>query len=59
MCLAHKRAPAPAAQLTSMFRDLRVFYWNIHGWKSKCIENKLEDVDFIEHIQDYEIICLS
>ena len=60
MCLGNKRAPSPvSSHPPAKFRDVRVSYWNIHGWKSKIIENKLVDPDFLKHIGNSEILCLS
>ena len=40
-------------------KSLKVCYWNIHGWSSKIIGNKLEDSDFLEKIANCDIVALS
>ena len=34
-------------------------YWNIHGWKSKIIGNKLLDPEFLEKFSSCDIVALS
>ena len=38
---------------------LNICYWNIHGWTSKLIGNKLYDPEFLNKISDCDILCLS
>ena len=38
---------------------LKICYWNIHGWSSKIIGNKLADSEFLEKISDCDIVALS
>ena len=40
-------------------RSFKVCYWNIHGWSSKIIGNKLVDSDFLEKIANCDIVALS
>ena len=58
MCLAYKLTPILSHPPVKA-RDISVSYWNIHGWKSKIVANKLVDPDFLEHIKKCEILCLS
>ena len=34
-------------------------YWNIHGYKSRMVGNKLNDPEFLEIIADRDIIGLG
>ena len=38
---------------------LKICYWNIHGWSSKIIGNKLADSEFSENNSDCGIVALS
>ena len=38
---------------------LKIAYWNIHGIKSKVLENKLHDAEFLKKILDSDIVGLS
>ena len=38
---------------------LKICYWNIHGWSSKVIGNKLNDPEFLGKISNYDIVALS
>ena len=38
---------------------LQFCYWNIHGWTSKIVGNKLIDSEFLEKIENYDIVALS
>ena len=38
---------------------LQLCYWNIHGWSSKIIGNKLIDHEFLEKISSFDIVALS
>ena len=38
---------------------LKMCYWNIHGWSSKIIGNKLCDEEFLNKIIDYDIVALA
>ena len=40
-------------------KTLKSCYWNIHGWSSKIIENKLTDPEFIQKISMCDIVGLS
>ena len=42
-----------------MYNRLKICYWNIHGWSSKIIGNKLADSEFLEKISDCDIVALS
>ena len=42
-----------------MYKRLKICYWNIHGWSSKIIGNKLADSEFLEKISDCDIVALS
>ena len=39
--------------------SLKLCYWNIHGWTSKIIGNKLTDPEFIGKIDNSDIVALS
>ena len=39
--------------------SLKVCYWNIHGWTSKAIGNKLSDPEFLEKVSMCDIVGLS
>ena len=38
---------------------LKICYWNIHGWSSKIVGNKLVDREFLEKIKKFDIVALS
>ena len=38
---------------------IRCMYWNIHGVKSKIVENKLLNQDFLDVVSQYDIIGLG
>ena len=38
---------------------LKICYWNIHGWSSSIIGNKLADTEFLGKISDCDIVALS
>ena len=38
---------------------LKFCYWNIHGWNSKIIGNKLIDKEFLEKVSKYDIVALA
>ena len=38
---------------------LKICYWNIHGTKSKSIQNKLCDTEFLENLANSDIVALS
>ena len=38
---------------------LKIGYWNIHGWKSKIVGNKLVDPEFLQKISNFDIVALS
>ena len=38
---------------------LRICYWNIHGWSSKLVGNKLMDSEFLKKISDCDIVTLA
>ena len=38
---------------------LKSCYWNIHGWTSKVIGNKLTNSDFLSNINECDLVCLS
>ena len=38
---------------------LQLCYWNIHGWSSKVIGNKLIDPEFLEKKSKFDIVALS
>ena len=38
---------------------LKICYWNIHGWSSTIIGNKLADTEFLGKISDCDIVALS
>ena len=38
---------------------IQVSAWNIHGYKSKIIGNKMNDVEFLGEIKDDDIVALS
>ena len=40
-------------------RSLKRCYWNIHGWNSKTIGNKLIDPEFLQTISKSDIVGLS
>ena len=39
--------------------NLKFSYWNINGWKSRTIGNKLIDNDFLREMQHSDIISLG
>ena len=39
--------------------SLKLCYWNIHGWSSKIIGNKLCDKEFLDKILNYDIVALA
>ena len=39
-------------------REIKISSWNIHGYKSKYIGNKLNDSDFLKEIKDDVIVGL-
>jgi exonuclease III len=39
--------------------SLKLCYWNIHGWSSKIIGNKLCDKEFLGKILNYDIVALA
>ena len=38
---------------------IRMCYWNIHGWSSKLIGDKLNDDEFLGEILSYDIVALA
>ena len=44
---------------SSQIKCLKICYWNIHGWTSKIIGNKLLDSEFLEKICNCDIVALS
>ena len=52
MCRSN-RVPHPQV------KSLKLGYWNIHGWSSKIIGNKLTDLEFLQKISKCDIIGLS
>ena len=38
---------------------LTICYWNIHGWRSKIIGNKLVDPEFLQKISKFDIVALA
>ena len=38
---------------------LQLCYWNIHGWSSKIMGNKLIDPEFLENVSKFDIVALS
>ena len=38
---------------------LKCCYWNIHGWSSKELGNKLTDHEFLSKISHCDVVCLS
>ena len=38
---------------------LQLCYWNIHGWSSKIMGNKLIDPEFLEKVSKFDIVALS
>ena len=38
---------------------LTVCYWNIHGWRSKIVGNKLVDPEFLQKISKFDIVSLA
>ena len=49
MCLFREETPA----------FLKICYWNIHGWTSKIVGNKLIDPEFLQKISKFDIVALS
>ena len=39
--------------------SIKIGYWNIHGWSSRMIGNKLVDPEFLEKISSCDIVALS
>ena len=39
--------------------SIKIGYWNIHGWSSRMIGNKLLDPEFLEKISSCDIVALS
>lgn len=39
--------------------NLNISFWNINGYKSRIVENKLTDPDFVMEIQKSDIITLG
>ena len=39
--------------------EIKICYWNIHGAKSEMIKNKLLDTEFIEKLENSDIVALS
>ena len=40
-------------------KNLKIAYWNIHGVKSKVIEDKLSDREFLNKISKRDILGLA
>ena len=40
-------------------KSLKISYWNIHGVKSKIINDKLSDEDFLNKLSKSDIVGLS
>ena len=60
MCYAKTQCAVPTfSHSTFKANSFNVTYWNIHGWKSKIIDNKLADPDFLRHIENCDILGLS
>jgi hypothetical protein len=38
---------------------LTICYWNIHGWRSKIIGNKLVDPEFLQKNSKFDIVALA
>ena len=41
------------------YRNIKLSFWNLHGYKSRLIGNKLKDTDFLQEIQDSHVIGLA
>ena len=54
MCYGPSMA-SPAEAIHS----LKICYWNIHGWTSKIIGNKLSDSEFLGKVSNCDIVALS
>ena len=39
--------------------NIKLSFWNLHGYKSRSIGNKLKDTDFLHEIQDSHVIGLA
>ena len=42
-----------------MLNELKCTYWNIHGVSSKSLGDKTKNKDFLEMVQNTDILCLS
>ena len=40
-------------------KEIKICYWNIHGRKSPLIKDKLLDKEFIEKLQNSDIVALT
>ena len=49
MCCAREETPV----------FLKICYWNIHGWNSKIVGNKLVDPEFLQKVSKFDIVTLS
>ena len=39
--------------------NIKISFWNLHGYKSRLIGNKLRDTDFLHEIKDSHVIGLA
>ncbi len=44
---------------SSPVNSLKLCYWNIHGWSSKVIGDKLCDEEFLNKINAYDVVALA
>ena len=43
----------------SLGSTMKICYWNIHGWSSKIIGDKLCDEEFLDKILTYDVVALA
>ena len=44
---------------SNLNNSIKICYWNIHGTKSEIIQNKLLDTEFINKLNNSDIVALS
>ena len=56
--MCRKSASRPIKVQESSFDNINVSFWNIHGYNSRLIGNKLKDIDFLNEIGKSHIVGL-